>query len=135
MTEYLFELPVGRTIPSRSTDPDTSHEAARQIRVTANNQRGKLLVGYRWVPRGLTDEEAQVRAGVSPLSCYWKRCSELREAGLIETTGETRKGRSGVLRMVCALTPDGLRVLAGLDLELEGMPSWRVGPDPFMEDR
>jgi hypothetical protein len=115
--ETLFDPPVGRTVPTRYSDPDTSHEAERLIRVTANNQRGKLLAAYRWAPQGFTDDEAQTTAGVSPASCYWKRCSELRDAGFIVPTGITRKGRAGVQRIVCALTPLGLKMLRDIDME------------------
>lgn len=112
--EPLFE--IGRTVPSRRDDPPTSAAAAQAVTVRANNQRGRLLRAYRWAPNGLTDDEAQARAvGVSVTSCYWKRCSELRDAGFITTTGVTRAGRAGVQRIVCFLTPAGATVLNRLD--------------------
>jgi hypothetical protein len=36
------------------------------------------------MPFPLIDEEAAITAGVNPRSCWWKRCSELREGGYIE---------------------------------------------------
>lgn len=105
------EPPIGRLIPSRRSDPTTSHAAEKRIRVAANNQRGKLLRAYAGATYGLTDDEAQARAGVSFESCYWKRCSELRDAGFIATTGTTRTGRAGVQRIVCALTASGRQVI------------------------
>lgn len=109
---------VGFTIPSRASDPTTSHLAAQEIRVTARNQRGRLLRGFVGYPQGLTDEQAAERAeGVSLNSEYSKRCSELRAAGLIAPTGETRTGRAGVQRLVSALTPSGLTRLAALEKE------------------
>lgn len=112
MTESIG---LGTVIPSRATDPHTSHAAAEAIRVTARNQRGRLLRAYAGRPLGLTDDEAQAcAADVSELSCYWKRCSELRAAGLIVATGETRKGRAGVDRLVCALTSTGKAALRAM---------------------
>lgn len=77
---------VGRTIPSRRSDPETSHRAYREVAVLrAGTQRAKLLIAYgakTEIP--LIDEEAMVLSGVSPRSCWWKRCSELRADGLIE---------------------------------------------------
>lgn len=116
-----------RVIPSRSTDPVTSHKAAAAITVKAGSQRAKLLDAFMdsykteissWqghFPSGLTDEEAMNRAlGVSPSSEFSKRCSELREAGLIEATGETRPGGSGHQRIVSKITDKGRAVVRGL---------------------
>lgn len=109
---------VGETIPARGTDPATSHAATAAIRVTANNQRGRLLRAFRGVDKGLTDEEAaEFAPEVSLHSEYSKRCSELRAEGLIAPTGETRHGRAGVARLVSALTDLGRAKLAELDRE------------------
>lgn len=105
---------VGHTIPARHTDPPTSHQATEEIRVKAGSQRAKLLAVYADYPmRGLTDDEAQQFAvGVSERSCYWKRCSELRDGGYITDTGETRAGVAGPQRMVCRITEKGMAWLA-----------------------
>jgi hypothetical protein len=116
---------VARTIPSRTSDPGTSHAAEVSVRITGDNQRGLLLKAFRDRAadaaeaedddRGLTDEEAANRAvGVSLWSEYAKRCSELRDAGLIVQTGETRKGDAGRPRIVSAITDQGQAVLASL---------------------
>lgn len=102
--------PPGDVIPSRSTDPETSHSAAREIRVKAGSQRAQLLEAFyrRGRLMGLTDEQAMMHAeGVSPTSEYAKRCSELREGGFIEPTGETRAGSAGPQRLVSRITPKG----------------------------
>lgn len=101
-----------RTIPARSTDPGTSHAATEEIKVRAGTQRARLLAEFATAHRagenGLTDEQAMECAiGVSPLSEYAKRCSELREAGFIEPTGETRRGASGMERIVSRITDKG----------------------------
>jgi hypothetical protein len=115
------QLPeAGRTIPSRNTDPGTSHAAARSVSVRAGTQRAKLLLtfyvdGQLAEKPGLTDEEAmEMSEGVSPVSEFAKRCSELRDAGLIEPTGETRKGNAGVDRIVSAITDKGRTVARSL---------------------
>lgn len=105
---------VARTIPSRSQDPGTSHQAAQAITVKANTQRGRLLAAWGAL-EDATDEEAMEKAeGVSPVSEYAKRSSELRDAGLIEATGEARKGSAGTPRIVSRITDEGRRVLASL---------------------
>lgn len=108
-----------RVIPSRTTDPETSHAAAREIKIRAGSQRARLLQAFAywqddaatakaWAHSGLTDEEAMKWAiGVSSDSEYSKRCSELREAGYIEPTGETRTGSSGLQRIVSRITEKG----------------------------
>lgn len=116
------EAKVARVIPSRRTDPGTSHQADRAIVIKANTQRGRLLATFGATPHaenghqeGLTDEEAMnLTEGVSPYSEYAKRCSELRDAGLIETTGETRKGQAGTPRIVSRITDAGRAALAAL---------------------
>lgn len=109
---------LGRVIPSRSTDPDTSR-AAEPVKVRAGTQRAILLEAFSWAERfrfgigkdalpGLTDEQAmQYAHGVSASSEYAKRCSELREGGFIEPTGETRTGAAGAQRIVSRITDKG----------------------------
>lgn len=104
---------LGDVIPSRSTDPETSHAAAKEIRVKAGSQRARLLhefaAAYFASTDGLTDEQAMICAyGVSPTSEYAKRCSELREGGFIEPTGETRAGSAGPQRIVSRITVKGM---------------------------
>lgn len=102
-----------RVIPSRTTDPDTSRRTEPRP-VTANNARGKLLAAFhRAGPGGCTDETAARGAGVSLSSEYAKRCSELRDARLIEVTGDTRVSpSSGKQRIVSRITHAGVLALA-----------------------
>lgn len=114
---FDVELDVAHTIPARSSDPETSHAATAAITVRANTQRAYLLAAFVHYDHdlGLTDEEACHRApDVSLGSEYAKRCSELREAGLIAPTGAVRRGASGMARIVSRVTPAGRRVLAAL---------------------
>lgn len=112
---------VGRTIPSRNTDPGTSHEAAARVVIRSGTQRTLLLQAFQAMDfqepenPGLTDEEAMNRAvGVTAWSEYAKRCSELRDGGLIVPTGETRVGEAGTPRIVSKITDVGRAALAGL---------------------
>ena len=103
-----------RTGRVRATDPETSVAGAESIAYRAGSQKAKLLEAYSRHPvAGLTDEEACVEAGLSLRSCFWKRCSEMRQDGYIFETGQTRLGDAGVARMVCIITPLGLTSLQG----------------------
>lgn len=98
---------LGRVIPSRSTDPETSR-VAEPVKIRAGTQRAHLLSCFWNFPGGLTDEEAMKCAHhVSATSEYAKRCSELREGGYIEPTGETRPGSAGPQRIVSRITAKG----------------------------
>jgi hypothetical protein len=95
----------------RMTDPATSRKAAENIKVRSGSQRHTLLVAYG-DHGSLTDEEAGEITGLRrPGVCYWKRCSELRAAGYIEPTGQTRLSSVGEAQMVCRLTDLGREVL------------------------
>lgn len=88
------------------------------ISVRQDSQRGQILLAYLAAGEaGLTDEQAAADAKVPAKSCYWKRCGELRQAGLIEplTAGDEDtpvrvEGSSGILRTVCVITPEGRAV-------------------------
>jgi hypothetical protein len=97
---------------SRRSDPGTSHAAARSL---PNRQTLMALLLRAYRDRGLTDEEAARVAGVDRESGH-KRCSDLRNAGLIEPlmwNGKvvTRAGSSGRQQRVCVLTADGRAAL------------------------
>lgn len=93
---------------ARNSDPLTSHLGAVSISYRSGSQKAKLLQAYATAgANGLTDEEAAERAGLSMRSCYWKRCSELRQDGYVAETGQTRLGSAGVARLVCSITNSG----------------------------
>lgn len=99
---------------ARNTDPSTSKRAAEGISVRGGSQRAVILAAYK---NGdyIDDEIGQITGLANlPNCCYWKRCSELRQAGYIEPTGDERLSRVGKLQQVCRITPEGLRVLGGL---------------------
>ena len=90
---------------ARRSDPETSKAAARAIPCQTPSHLA-LLAEYRIAGAdGLTDEEAATAAQLDPMSCWWKRCSELRKAGLIIETDRTRVGSRGARRLVCVVAP------------------------------
>ena len=124
MSEPIIQDLWGNTVhqfheEARTSDPFTSHQAAKPNFRRAS-QRHRLLECYGemalLVDDGLTDEEAAMLAGIAK-GCPWKRCSELREAGLIAATEVTRKSEAGAEQRVCRITQNGEAVLAELSQE------------------
>lgn len=101
---------------ARTADPSTSHRAAART-FGRKTQMAQLLVQYRGNADrgglGLIDEEA---ADLAAIRGGWKRCSDLRNAGMIAPTGAERKSSSGSDSQVCLITDLGRRTLAGMDL-------------------
>ena len=94
----------------RSVDPDTSREGAKDVRPRQGSQMALLLSAYaNHRILGMTDEEAGQESGLAARvrCCYWKRCSDLRNAGLIEDTGDRKEGSSGSLMMISRITAKG----------------------------
>lgn len=113
------------TRPLVPREPGTHHAPSPETvltTVTADSQRGRLLLEY-WEAStaGLTDEEAATAARIPDRSCWWKRSSELRQAGLIQPMEDddgsilTRTGQAGMPRVVCVITPEGEAMAAGLE--------------------
>ena len=108
----LFDQPPSFHQEARTTDPDTSHASAKRP-FQRGSQRHRLLTEYSVRPEGLTDEEAAAFTHITK-GCPWKRCSELREAGLIVATDETRPSLGGATQRVCVITTLGYEALAQL---------------------
>jgi hypothetical protein len=85
----------------RLGDPFTSVLAAHSMEGVAANQCDQLHAVYASNPNGLTDEEACNAAGLPARS--HKRCSDLRNRGVITPTEMTRVALSGRLQQVCRL--------------------------------
>lgn len=102
----------------RRTDPVTSLKSARdnKSKVSWGSQRHKILVCYS-MNSNLTDEEAGKESGLiaNRSCCYWKRCSELRQMGLIAATGDTRFSDAGKEQSVSEITAKGLSLLLVLN--------------------
>jgi len=101
---------------ARSEDPQTSKSGAVSMAIRAGSQRHTLLQAYGAAPYGLTDEQAGDTTGLSDnvRCCYWKRCSELRQAGYISSAGITRPSSAGEMQKVCVITDLGRQILTGL---------------------
>ena len=95
--------------PARTSDPDTSHGAAREViqdpKQRQLTRRERLLLAY-CAGGAMTDEEAATRAGILK-GCWWRRCSDLRELQLTRRLDEDCRSSAGVLVMVCELTEKG----------------------------
>ena len=90
----------------------TSTAGTKAVTIRAKSQRHLLLSQYS-MSSDLIDEEAGRLSGLAdrPNCGYWKRCSELRQAGYIKPTGETRLSGVGVLQAVCKITEAGIQAL------------------------
>ena len=106
--ELDFTTPAART-----TDPSTSHIAARRWKVQRGTQRFMLLEQFVQDKRigggGVSDEDAAIRAGLPRLDAGHKRAAELRSANLIEVVGQ-RLGLHGTPVRVCTATAEGCRL-------------------------
>lgn len=105
----IFDTPVQAM--ARRDDPSTSRKAARVAKFNAGSQKYRLLVEYARRDDGLTDEEAASACDLLHVG-FWKRCSELRNAGYVERTGETRIASSGAAQDVCRITEAGLMAIS-----------------------
>jgi hypothetical protein len=104
----------------RHTDPPTSQQAAasKDNRLRWGSQRYKLLVAFS-VGADMTDEEAGKVTGLyAARACYWKRCGELRDLGLISDTGRTRPSDCGHEVIVSCITRKGLAALADVEAQV-----------------
>jgi len=106
--EERKELAVEPATLVRLEDPETSHAAARKLDGKA--KRTRLLKVFE--VGNATSEEAAALAGFGPADGAWKRCSDLKNLGLIAPTGTTRPGSSGREQMVLAITDAGRAALA-----------------------
>lgn len=121
---HVTSQPVNVT-PIRKREPGTQTmpSAENQLNyVSQDSQRGQLLLAYLAAGEaGLTDEEARVSAGIAERSNWWKRCGELRAAGLITVVQDqfentlTRVGSSGTSRIVCEITLEGRAVASNFE--------------------
>jgi hypothetical protein len=94
----------------RRNDRDGSVRGAESVAYRAGSQKQRLLIAFHMAgDDGLTDDEAALAVSLDR-SCFWKRCGELRQDGMIADTGTTRPGPLfGEQRMVSAVTALGAR--------------------------
>lgn len=109
----IFDIPL-----ARATDPETSQRGAADVRIRSLSQKHRLLGEYLAAGNdGLTDDQAGRYSGLSdnPRCGYWKRCSELRAAGLIERTGRVGKSDTGNDADICCITMAGIAACLAAD--------------------
>jgi hypothetical protein len=95
---------------ARASDPETSHQAARDNPLHKAADRRRVLLIHAQHPAGLTDFElAELCAGQQ--TSLGKRRGELRDAGLIVNAGIRRPAPSGSLAIVWKITPRGLSTI------------------------
>ena len=92
----LADLPLFAPRPrARRGDPQTSHAAAASMGVGAEQHRTRILSYLRLIaPSAATKDEIGAAIGLNDVRVA-RRCGELRDAGLIEDSGETRLTKSG----------------------------------------
>ena len=88
--ESLFGVPPR----ARNSDPDTSHEAAKSMHVSAASRRGQILEWLRNNPEGGTADAIEEVFGWRHAAAS-RRLPELRELGLAKMTEDTAATRSG----------------------------------------
>jgi hypothetical protein len=106
-SETLADMPLFAAA-DRKVELPIRCAVSKELRVRAGSQRWALLMQYlTYGP--LTNEQAGDLAGLSEKKgcCYWKRCSELLDAGYIEDTGEERRSQAGEMQRVCRVTAKG----------------------------
>lgn len=104
---------------ARKADPATSHEAAKAVRWRASNHKAMLLVAYRDAGLAglpLSDRQAWQQSALRsrPACCWWKRCSELRDLGMIKVVGSTHCTETDARVQTCAITALGQLTLGAL---------------------
>lgn len=116
MSDGLFDVDKTGAPIARTSDPETSHAGASDVRLRAGSQKALLLVVFQAHPNGLTADEAGRLSGLEHTG-YWKRVSDLLRAGLLvealDSSGypATRPGRSGSAQRVLRITDRGREAL------------------------
>lgn len=87
---------------ARSTDPTTSHTAARSMRTSAAEHRKRIL-GVLNDHGDLTPEQIGDRCGLGSVQVC-RRMAELERLGKAEPTGERRRNRNGSPARVWRIT-------------------------------
>jgi predicted ArsR family transcriptional regulator len=88
---------------ARSGDPETSKDAARSMETVAPTICDRIIASMRERGPG-TFTTIAARMGLPPAQ-VWKRLSDLKKAGLIESTGMTLMGPSGRRQTVWVAAP------------------------------
>ncbi|AKF14904.1 hypothetical protein AVT46_gp43 [Mycobacterium phage MOOREtheMARYer] len=115
MTADQFAFDYEAREHARTSDPDTSHEAAGRL-TTMNSHCAALLRSYAGHPGGLTAEKAGEYAGLDAYAAS-KRNSDLRRLGMIDpmmdgaevVKRENSSGRRAVVYRINATGREAIR--------------------------
>lgn len=120
---YFAPPVIAPSAPARSTDPETSHAAAKREqdvgRFSNKSRQAKLLELFAL--RDMTDQQATIHlVGTSAVPSAFdgcrRRCSDLRAAGYLHDSGRRRKNAgSDDLSIVWSITAAGRAALQALD--------------------
>lgn len=83
---------------ARDSDSVTSHAGHDKIQPKRGTRMAEVLALLKAYPKGLTAQEVEAfltytdRTTGKRVTGWWKRLSDLKNAGLVEGTGETRDG-------------------------------------------
>jgi predicted ArsR family transcriptional regulator len=95
-------------LPVRSTDPESSFEAAERCVAFAGNHRERILHCLRHFGP-LSKDQISDLTGLTPVQID-RRLPELERAGKAETTGEYRQSRAGCRERVWKSTTEQLQL-------------------------
>lgn len=98
----------------RTTDPDTSREAAPKFK-NLRPVHFQLLGAFVRYGDLTADEAGEICGLIDNRSCYWKRVSELVSIGYLIDTGDRRNGLAGKPQSVRALSGLGRDAYNGYD--------------------
>ena len=119
---------------ARRGGPSTSAAAARIVAYRTGTQKALILAEYgKAGVSGLTDEEVAGRLGWVEVNKARKRCSDLRDEGMIVWVDEgviTRTGKSGIANDVCVITDRGIATLAAMKEKNDPAPASDNDPAP-----
>lgn len=102
---------------ARRSDPETSHDGAEAVRWRSGNHKIAILNAYRHTGKPLSDREAWQNSALRDKHscCWWKRCSELRDLGMIEVVSTTVCQATGSRVQRCAITDKGRLALSQIE--------------------
>jgi hypothetical protein len=93
---------------ARRNDPATSHITAKINAKNWHTHCAKLLRAFAEIGQG-TDEDAAIQCGLfGNARSWWRRCTTLRQLGLIQPTGQRKQTTAEGMAMVCRITDSGL---------------------------
>jgi hypothetical protein len=111
---WCHPLNTKAKVIARRGGPATSKAAAAGIAYRTGSQKHLILKVYASGTEGFTDDEVAHILGWVEVNKARKRCSDLRNEGMIEPTGKTRTGSSGMQNDVCCITDRGIATLASM---------------------